>query len=131
MAVIEHVVDPLTMLRQCCDLLNPGGRLFLETPDSGSLLSRTLGRFWPPLAPVEHIHLFSSNALRIALTQSGFCDIDIRPHIKLLPVTYVYEMLTHFGPEWKTLFLPFRRAFGSLKLPFYVGEILVSARKAA
>ena len=44
-----------------------GNWLYLETPDAGSGVARVLRSAWPPLAPVEHIHLFSATALQCVL----------------------------------------------------------------
>lgn len=127
--LIEHVPDPTAFIDRAYELLRPGGKLCLQTPDAGSTLARLTGAHWPPLAPVEHIHLFSRPAIRQLLDRSRFGNIRIRSHIKTLPVAYVYEMLADFGPEWRAIFRPVRAVFGNLPLPFYVGEMMVSAIK--
>jgi SAM-dependent methyltransferase len=128
-ALIEHVTDPRSMIRRTRELLAPGGRLYLETPNAGSAVARALGSAWPPLAPVEHIHLFSPTALTLLLEQEGFTEIRVRRHVKRLPFAYVHEQLANFGgPRWQLLTRPFRAILGDANLPFYVGEMLVSAR---
>jgi 2-polyprenyl-3-methyl-5-hydroxy-6-metoxy-1,4-benzoquinol methylase len=130
MGFIEHVTEPTAFLDRANVLLKQGGRLVLETPDAGSFVARLAGAHWPPLAPIEHIHLFSRRALRIVLAQSGFRNIRFRAHVKMLPVGYVYEMLQHFGPEWRALLKPVNTLLHNLPFPFYVGEIMVSATKS-
>jgi SAM-dependent methyltransferase len=129
MGVIEHVTDPAAFVRRAYSLLRPGGRLFLQTPDSGSLIARLARAHWPPLAPVEHIHLFSRPALRELLSRCGFSDIRFRAHVKWLSVGYVYEMLRDFGPEWRRLLWPIHALLRNTLFPFYVGEMFVSAMK--
>lgn len=133
LGVIEHVTDPMRMLGRCAELLGPGGTLIVETPDSGSLLARAMGRYWPPYAPVEHIHLFSRRALRAAVAQVGLQTVYVSGHWKSLPVGYVFEMLQNFGPELHRLLRPgYRLMPGFLRratLPFYVGEMILLARK--
>jgi 2-polyprenyl-3-methyl-5-hydroxy-6-metoxy-1,4-benzoquinol methylase len=51
--LIEHVRDPMGLLARCCAMLRPGGWIFLQTPNRGSIPARLLGRYWPPNAPVE------------------------------------------------------------------------------
>jgi SAM-dependent methyltransferase len=130
--VIEHVTEPVKLLRRCADLLKPGGAIMLETPDSGSLLCRLMGRRWPPYSAVEHIHLFSSRSLRKALEEVGFSNVTTWPHWKPLPISYVYENLENFGPEVRRLIGPAYRLLPgvvtSRTLPFYVGEIMATAR---
>lgn len=133
LGVIEHVIDPIGLLRRACELLKPGGTLMLQTPNSTSSLAHVLGRFWPPYTPVEHIHLFSKRALSQALNGLGLVDVTFKAHWKKLPIAYVYHMLQHFGPELHQLFRPLFRLLPSnimnLSLPFYVGEVIVTARK--
>jgi methyltransferase family protein len=114
-------------------LLAPGGFLLIETPDSGSWMARAMRGLWPPYAPVEHIHLFSHRAIRMALDQVGLETIEVRRHWKVLPVTYVYEMLQNFGPALHRAFGPMYRVLPDFakhaSLPFYVGEMIVLASK--
>jgi hypothetical protein len=106
----------------------------LETPDSGSLMARAMGRHWPPYTPVEHIHLFSRDSLRRALRHLGFSEPTCTPHWKWLTPSYVYRMLQTFGPDFRRLLEPVSgaipRACGEIPLPFYIGEIIAIARKA-
>jgi SAM-dependent methyltransferase len=126
-ALIEHVIDPAKFVRRAHSLLVPKGRLLLQTPDAGSMLALAMRSHWPPLAPIEHIHLFSRDAMRKLLYSSGFTDVRLRSHVKTLPVGFVYEMLSNFGPEWKRLLRPAHLLLGDAPLPFYVGEMLISA----
>jgi len=131
MGLIEHVQKPAALLSRARDLLKPGGWLFLQTPNASSLFASVSRSLWPPLAPVEHLHLFSERAIVAALERSGFKVRKIRAHVKRLPVAYVYEMLKYFGPEWRRVvgpvykILPTRLQNSSA--PFYVGEMLVAA----
>ena len=130
MGLIEHVQDPAAFLRRAYSLLRPNGRLCLQTPDASSIVARITGGMWPPLAPVEHIHLFSRNAMKRMLADCGFSDVRIKAHVKTLPVGFVYEMLAHFGgPALQAAFKPVRFVFGDAPLPFYVGEMLIEARR--
>lgn len=131
--VIEHVVNPVKLLRRSAEVLNPGGILMLQTPDSTSFLSRILGRYWPPCAPVEHIHLFSKRSLEEALCEAGFEHIKFKAHWKILPFAYIYNNLRNFGPEFFKILKPFYNLLPqsvlNKSLPFYIGEVIVFARK--
>jgi 2-polyprenyl-3-methyl-5-hydroxy-6-metoxy-1,4-benzoquinol methylase len=133
LGVIEHVTDPMRLLRRCAELLAPHGTLILQTPNSGSLLARALGRLWPLYTPVEHIHLFSSQALQTALSPLGLRNVRVLNHWKQLPVAYVYEMLQTFGPEFHRLLTPLYRvlprAVKEASLSFYMGELILLAEK--
>jgi 2-polyprenyl-3-methyl-5-hydroxy-6-metoxy-1,4-benzoquinol methylase len=131
--LIEHVTDPVGLLRRVSKLLRPGGTVFLQTPDCASAVARTMGRFWPPFTPVEHIYLFSQGSLTTVLEEVGFESIRHLPHWKRLPVTYAYEQLSNFGREIQALAKPFysvlpgraRRA----SIPFCIGEMMIMGRK--
>ncbi len=44
--VIEHVDDPVETIALISELAEPGGRVFVSTPDTGSLHARVMGRHW-------------------------------------------------------------------------------------
>jgi 2-polyprenyl-3-methyl-5-hydroxy-6-metoxy-1,4-benzoquinol methylase len=133
LGVVEHVTDPMRLLGRCAELLAPGGTLIVQTPNSGSLLARVMGRYWPLYEPVEHIHLFSRRSLQEAVARVGLRDVRVRSHWKPLPVAYVYEMLQTFGPEFHRLLTPLHRtlprAARAASLPFYMGELILLAEK--
>jgi 2-polyprenyl-3-methyl-5-hydroxy-6-metoxy-1,4-benzoquinol methylase len=135
LGVIEHVKDPMRMLRRCAEVLAPNGTLILQTPNSGSFLAHAMRQFWPPYAPVEHIHLFSHRAMRRAISQVGLQNVRILNHWKRLPVAYVNEMLRNFGPEFHRLLGPLYgilpRFIKDASLPFYIGEMILLAEMPA
>lgn len=78
--VIEHVHDPHALLLQAFSLLQPGGLLWLETPNIQSDGARRFGRDWLNLDPPRHLVLFNSNSLRSSLMRAGFDQIKQRWH---------------------------------------------------
>ena len=133
LGLIEHVVDPVKLVRRVHSLLTGGGALLIQTPNSGSLPARVTGKYWPPYEPVEHIHLFAKKSLEVLLNDMGFCDVRFRPHVKKLPVSYVVHMLKNFGPEWYRLARPLLGMLPASvlarRLRFYAGEIVLLASK--
>ena len=130
--VIEHVTDPRKLITRVERLLKPGGLIMLQTPNSGSILSRIMKKYWPPFEPVEHIHLFSRPALEKLLEQSNFEHISYSAHWKKLAVGYVYSQLKNFGPEFYTiahLFHPLIQLCSGFFLYFYIGEMIIIAEK--
>ncbi len=131
--LIEHVRDPVGLLVRCRSLLRPGGRLFLQTPNRGSLLAGLLGKYWPPYSPVEHLHLFSQSALEKVLQDNGYSVTLVYGHWKRLPVEYVFEMMRHYGPEIRALIRPLYalspKWLRASAAPFYIGEMFVVATR--
>lgn len=70
--VIEHVHDPVDVLRRCRSLLKPGGRLWLETPNIGGFGYARFGAYWRDLDPPRHLVLFNRRSLQRALIGAGF-----------------------------------------------------------
>jgi len=62
--VIEHVHDPVGLLKECRRLLKPGGLLVAITPNVKSRGHRVFGSCWRDLDPPRHLRLFSVNTLR-------------------------------------------------------------------
>lgn len=133
LGVVEHVTDPMKLLQKSQKLLKKNGYVLIQTPNSASFLANLLGKYWPPFAPVEHIHVFGKQSIQLALKKNGFSLAHFQAHWKKLPIQYVYGMLENFGPEIRTLLKPFHIIFTniphSVALPFYVGEMLLIAKK--
>jgi 2-polyprenyl-3-methyl-5-hydroxy-6-metoxy-1,4-benzoquinol methylase len=70
--VIEHVHEPIKVLKTCHALLKPGGQLWLETPNIDSFGHGRFQRNWRGLETPRHLVLFNRNSLRLAFISAGF-----------------------------------------------------------
>lgn len=70
--VIEHVHDPVELLRSCHELLRPGAGIYVDTPNIEALGHQIFGRNWRGLETPRHLVLFGRNSLRRALEMTGF-----------------------------------------------------------
>jgi SAM-dependent methyltransferase len=73
--VIEHLLNPVDELSKIRRRLHPGGKLAIATPNARGLRSMIDGMNWREAQNPTHINLFSPNALKICLQQSGFKQI--------------------------------------------------------
>ncbi len=69
--VIEHVYDPVKVLKTCHDLLKPGGQLWLETPNIDSFGHAHFQKNWRGLETPRHLVLFNRRSLSHALVSAG------------------------------------------------------------
>jgi 2-polyprenyl-3-methyl-5-hydroxy-6-metoxy-1,4-benzoquinol methylase len=76
--VIEHVLDPIGLLKACWHVLKPGGRLVVVTPNIESLAHRWLRVSWLHLDPPRHLLLFSQETLRESAVRAGLRIKDVR-----------------------------------------------------
>ncbi len=69
--VLEHVPDPVDLLRQVGRLLRPGGLFYLTTPNFNALSRRVLGPRWHVIEYPEHLSYFTPRTLRRAARVAG------------------------------------------------------------
>ncbi len=69
--VIEHFTDPRAAVRRLQQMLAPGGRLLILTPDIGSVVARVAGARWWGLLD-DHYFYFSRATLARLLESEGF-----------------------------------------------------------
>lgn len=86
--VLDHVWEPLPLLRGLHAALKPGGRIFIVTHDERSLLARVLGRRWPPFT-LQHPQLFSAASLTAMLSQAGFRQVATRKTMNFFPAFHL------------------------------------------
>jgi SAM-dependent methyltransferase len=70
--IIEHINNPLPVLRALWQLLRPGGCLYVTTPNFNSLERRLLRDEWGMICWPEHITYWTPRTLDAAMRRSGF-----------------------------------------------------------
>ena len=68
--VIEHVPDPAAFIAAAAAVLEPGGRLIVDTPNGGAKNIQMEGIFWKGFNPF-HIYLFNPDNLATLLKAYG------------------------------------------------------------
>jgi len=76
---LEHLEDPLGILKHIHDLLVPNGRLVVAVPNIGSFEARIFRTRWDGIDVPYHLYLFSIESLRRLLQTAGFELIHVRP----------------------------------------------------
>jgi SAM-dependent methyltransferase len=77
--VLEHLDDPLGVLRALSARLLPGGLLVLETPDCTGVTDITDLSAYRNIHPLEHINGFTPTTLVQIAKRAGFSPVPKRP----------------------------------------------------
>jgi SAM-dependent methyltransferase len=97
--VIEHVPDPVGLLKQMSAALAPGGTAVIVTPDVNSVAARLLGKRWWHYR-VAHIGYFDRSTLRRALQQCGLQEVAAKRPSWFFPLPYLAERTLKYLPSW-------------------------------
>ena len=77
---IEHLGDPLTVVRRLRSLLKVGGQMVLSTPNLDSKQIDLFGPTWSHWHPPYHRFLFSPKSLRLMAELAGLSVVHIRSY---------------------------------------------------
>jgi SAM-dependent methyltransferase len=80
--VIEHIADPLPLLRSCKPLLRPGGKLVVTCPNLDAYGHARYGVSWMALDPPRHEHLFTRDSLAALARAAGFGSVTARTSVR-------------------------------------------------
>lgn len=70
--VIEHLSKPRDLIKKCYKLLNPGGLVYIATPNIDSLSAKVLKEHFDHLIPPEHLGYFNNKTLTYLLKSANF-----------------------------------------------------------
>lgn len=70
-AVLEHVVHPLSLMRECERILRPGGIICTVTVNWDSYTQQILRGGWRLLDPIHHVHLFTPRNIQTLCEYAG------------------------------------------------------------
>ncbi len=87
--LIEHVHDPLQLLRESYRILKPGGRLVIVTPNARSWGHSLYKEAWRGLEPPRHLYIFTPQALSHLVKQTNFNRLRVKTDVHLAPGIFV------------------------------------------
>jgi SAM-dependent methyltransferase len=115
--VLEHLVDPVAVVRRMLDWLVPAGLLIVEVPNAGGLGAALFGRAWSGLELPRHLSHFTPATLERTVRTAGgrviWCRHQAKPRYYLWSLSNVLE---DRGSETLAEFVEWRPAYGVLKL---------------
>ena len=112
---LEHMSDPVEVLRRVRILLKKEGMVFIDVPNFGGLSVALMGKRWPFILPEEHIFHFTPKTLQKVLEKAGFKVLHWQTQSGLLecanPCLEVFQSLATFKKRFFTNILGFPGAF--------------------
>jgi len=120
--VIEHVPDPVSLMKQLNEQLIPGGYLVMTTPNIGSLLAKLLGGRWHAIKPPEHLFYFNKKSISILADKSGFDLVDFKWSIRYRRIGKIIEHLAAISFFGKALKKIVPTTIKNWTIPFGVGD---------
>ena len=108
--VVEHLREPWAELSELRQLLSSTGKLFLTTPNCGSLRSLLAGSKWDQRNNLTHFYYFSSQSLRKVLEYAGYRQVTELPPISEYSHhgflrRQLQKILAHCGRQGGLLFM--------------------------
>ena len=98
--VLEHLADPITVLKTALAYLKPNGHLIIEVPNINSIkfrLARQQDKWIGGNHPRHHRFFFSHHTLRNLVEKSGFQKSEIQKQSYRIPD---YSQLTNVMKKW-------------------------------
>lgn len=91
--VLDHLLDPLAMLRQIHAKLRPGGTLLIVTHNEKSLLRHLMGRRWPPFC-LQHPELYNPATIAALLGRAGYGSVQVTRSRNYFPLPFLARQAT-------------------------------------
>ena len=90
--VIEHVHDPIKLLKAAHRLLKPGGVVYIDTPNIGSDGAQLFGKNWRGLETPRHLVLFNLASLTSLLSATGYNGVKTERRTTVWQFTYLSSL---------------------------------------
>ncbi len=92
--VIEHVADPIELLKATKKLLKKNGAILMTTPNNDSPLRKIFGRKWSVYQEPSHFVFYNQQTLKETLIRAGFKNVGVSvDSVRFLSFGYVLSKL--------------------------------------
>jgi SAM-dependent methyltransferase len=127
--VLDHMPDPLALLRECYRILSPGGAIVAFNHNVRAYSARVL-RERSPIVDIEHTYLYSPHTMRALFEAAGFVVDCAEPAHNTYSAAYLLHLLP-IPSGLKQAVLPrFNRTrLGRVKFTLALGNLCLLARR--
>lgn len=86
--VLDHLLDPMAMLRQIRSKLKPDGILAIVTHNEASTLRRLMGVKFPPFC-LQHPELYNPRSIKAVLNRADFGQVEVERSKNFFPLSFM------------------------------------------
>lgn len=97
--VIEHLDDPVGVVRKLTGKLERTGVLFISSPNIGAMIARIMKRHWAFMTPPEHIGYFSRETVKRLLAACGLRELRWETRGKWINLAFLAYKMSRVFPE--------------------------------
>lgn len=117
--VIEHVTNPVGLLKDAANALSPDGIVVVATPDIGAILAKVLRKKWWHLR-VAHIGYFNVKTLKLAAAKAGLKPVYQGRAKWYFAGDFFVERINGYLPKFMNL--PKPKFLKKVTIPFNLGD---------
>lgn len=92
--VLDHVLDPLTMLKNVRAKLREDGVLLIVTHNEASLLRKVMGTRWPPFC-LQHPEIYNPKSITGLLNRSGYEEVRVERSENIFPLPFMVQQAAY------------------------------------
>ena len=124
--VLDHLLDPVSTLRELREKLMPDAHLAIVTHDESSLLRRIFGKRWPAFC-LQHPEIYNPQSIRQLLDTAGYEVVQLEKTVNHFTVQFLLlHLCWALGIRVKSL-----PTFGGLTLGLKLGNMITIATPKA
>lgn len=131
--VLEHMENPVEILKKANGVLKKDGIVFVDAPNFTSLSARISGAGWRYILPKEHRWHFTPKSITVLLEKSGFKIVYKETHSGIWgygnPLLEVWQALTGRKKRFFTDILTVIPAFIVTQLKLGTGLTVIARKK--
>ncbi|HXP91851.1 MAG TPA: class I SAM-dependent methyltransferase [Candidatus Binatia bacterium] len=128
---IEHVYEPLALVKDIHRVLRPGGTAFLIGHNVDALSAKLMGAK-SPIFDVEHMQLLNRRSAATLMREAGFREVSVFPILNAYPLAYwakLFPMPARMKARLLDAFAGSLRRIGDATIPLPAGNLAILAIK--